>query len=200
MKKLYVFTRKLGLRQLLLICLATGLALGTIFANLFKDFYMSEFFLFNDSYMNRLQNADLDRFMVCEIAFVDYIKEFGLLILLCTTVIGKPYILLNCMYKGFGLGFVISTATMRFGWKGILFFVCYISPQCLIYIPLLIWTYLKGYELNCELTGKFGREKISYRKYLPFVLLVLLMIVLMSLLEGYINTSLLRMIMVKLVS
>ncbi|MDO5519063.1 MAG: stage II sporulation protein M [bacterium] len=200
MKKLSIYTSKLGVRQILLICLLFGVGLGTVFANVFKDFYMDRLFLFNDSFIKTFETMDMDKFMITQMAFVDYIKEFGLLILLSTTILGKPVIFIHCSYKGFTMGFILSTAAMRYGLKGILFFICYISPQCLIYLPLLIWAYLKGYEINSKLIGRGACERFHIRPYVPNLLFLLLMIVLISLLEGYVNTSLLHMIMLKLMS
>ncbi|MDO5294629.1 MAG: stage II sporulation protein M [bacterium] len=200
MKKLSIFTSKLGVRQILLICLLFGVGLGTIFANISKEFYLDRLFLFNDSFTKTFETMDLDKFMITQMAFVDYIKEFGLLILLSTTILGKPYIFIHCTYKGFTLGFILSTAVMRYGLKGILFFICYISPQYLIYLPLLVWTYLKGYEVNCKLVGRREGDHFRIKSYVPNLFFLLIMIILISLLEGYVNTSLLHMIMLKLMS
>lgn len=196
---MFFFVNKLGIKQLLIICVFAGALLGTLCSNLLKEYFTEQFFLFDESYLSRISNMQMDQLAVTGMAFIQYCKEFGLLILLATTMIGAPYLLFHCTYKGFCLGFILSTSVLRYGMKGVLFYLCYISPQCLIYIPLLVLTYLRAYRVNAELYSTVERQELHISKFIPSLLFLLLMIAIASLLEGYLNTSLLRMIMLKLV-
>lgn len=198
MKKLLFWVNRLGIKQLLVGCLFIGVLLGTACSNVLKEFYIDQIFLFDDTSLARISQMQLDPFAITGIAWIGYIKEFGLLVLLSVTMLGAPYILFHCTYKGFCMGFILSTAVMRYGVKGVLFFVCYISPQCLIYVPLLAMTYLEAYRANAELYSSVDRKELRIRNYIPKVFALLLLITITSLLEGYLNTSLLRMIMLEL--
>ena len=59
-------------------------------------------------------------------------------------------------------------------------------------------TYLEAYRENAELYSSVDRKELRIRNYIPKVFALLLLITITSLLEGYLNTSLLRMIMLEL--
>lgn len=175
-----------------------GVLCGTLFANLFQSFYRERFFLFDTSYATTLENLQINRFVIFKMALMKYSKDFFMLCLFCTTYIGIPYIMLHSVYKGFCIGFLISTATMKFGFTGLLYFLAYITPQYLIIIPVLLYTYKKGYQLNRQLyfNKELGKPTIKY--YFPYVLILIAAIALASFLEGFINAGLMKRIMLLL--
>lgn len=198
MKRFYSFTNTIGIYKLLGICFFVGIVVGTIVANLFKGFYINDFFLFQDSYYQTLKSEELNSFVVFQMALIRNVKSFGLLVLLATTMIGTPCFLAHATYKGFGVGFLISTAAMRFGINGILFCLGYLFPHGLLLFPLLLITYVKGYQLNYQLYAKNDPARIRLSTYIPLLLLLLLIILIGSLLEGYFNAGLLRQLMLHL--
>ncbi len=198
LKHLLAFTYRIGYKRLFVICLCLGVALGTLLGNLLKGYYMDHFVLFDPQYVNAIIESDIDRVSVAQMAFISYIKSFGLMALFVTTIIGTPCLYAHCTYKGFTIGFLITAATIRYGAKGILFFLMYYFPQALIIVPVLAMLYIKGYELNYQLFSRKEHEYIRLSQYVPFVLLLLIAIVIASLMEGFVNTSIMKFLMLKL--
>ena len=197
MKRLLAFTYRIGYKKIFVICLCLGVVLGTVFGNLLKDFYLNQFVLFNPDYIKALKESKIDNLSVAQMAFISYIKSFGLICLFVTTIIGTPCLYGHCIYKGFSIGFLITAATLRYGLKGILFFLGYNFPQGFVIIPMFILVYIKGYELNYQLFSRLERENVRLSQYIPFVILLLIAIILASLMEGYVNTNVMRYLMIK---
>lgn len=198
MKRFYAFTVKIGIAKILLICFFIGIVFGAVVSNLFRDFYINNFFLFDDSYLQTLKTGELNHFVIFQMALITHLKEFTLLCILTTTMFGVPVFMGHSVYKGFCAGFLVATATMRYGIEGILFFLSYLFPQYIILIPLYIFVYLKGYELNYRLYSRSEGSRVKFSNYLPYFIILLALIGIASFLEGFINTSILKMIMINL--
>ncbi len=197
MKHLLAFTYRVGYKKLFVICLCFGVLFGTILGNVLKNYYMDSFMLFNPDYIMALKQSNIDSLAVAQIAFISYFKSFGLLCLFITTIIGTPCLYGHCIYKGFSIGFLITAATLRYGLKGILFFIAYNFPQGIVIIPILAMVYVKGYELNYQLFSRVEHEHIRLSKYIPFVIILLIAIIVASLMEGYVNTNVMKYLMLR---
>ncbi len=194
-KRLLAFTYRIGYKKIFVICLCLGVVLGTVMGNVLKEYYQSSFMLFNSDYINALKSSNIDSLSVSQMAFISYIKSFGLLCLFVTTIIGTPCLYSHCIYKGFSIGFLITAATLKYGLKGILFFLAYNFPQGIVIIPMLIILYVKGYELNYLLFSRIEHEHVRLSKYIPYVLILLIAIIVASLMEGYVNTNIMKYFM-----
>ncbi len=194
-KRLLAFTYRIGYKKIFVICLCLGVVLGTIMGNVLKEYYQSSFMLFNSDYINALKSSNIDSISVSQMAFITYIKSFGLLCLFVTTIIGTPCLYCHCLYKGFSIGFLITAATLRYGLKGILFFLAYNFPQGIAIIPMFIILYVKGYELNYLLFSRIEHEHVKLSKYIPYLLILLIAIIVASLMEGYVNTNIMKYFM-----
>ena len=192
MKRFYAFTYKIGIGKLLFLCLLIGVVLGAVVSNLFRGFFIDQFFLFDDSYINTLKTEELNHFVIFQMALIRHMKEFGLLCLLTTTMFGIPVFMFHVGYKGFSIGFIVSTAVMRYGMKGILFVLGYLFPHYLLLIPLYIILYFKGYEVNYRLYSKSVETRVRFANYIPYLFILIALIVVASFFEGYVNTSLLK--------
>ena len=196
-KHLLAFTYRIGYKKLFVICLCFGVVLGTVMGNVLKSYYLESFMLFNPDYIAALKESNIDSLSVSQIAFIFYIKSFGLLCLFVTTIIGAPCLYGHCIYKGFSIGFLITAATLRYGLKGILFFLAYNFPQGIVIIPMFAMLYVKGYELNYQLFSRVEHEHIQLSKYIPYVIILLIAIIVASLMEGYMNTVIMKYLMLR---
>lgn len=197
MKHLLDFTYRIGYKRIFVICLCFGVILGTLLGNLLKSYYLDNFLLFDNNYVKALSSSSIDSLSVAQMAFISYFKSFGLLCLFITTIIGTPCLYGHCIYKGFSIGFLITAATLRYGFKGILFFFVYYFPQGIILIPMLIMTYLKGYELNFLLFYRKEHEHVKISDYLPYLIVLFIALIIASLMEGYINTAVIKYVMIR---
>ncbi len=195
---MYAFIAKYGVIKVLLFLFIPGLVAGVIFANAFQSLYIDQFFLFDDSYVESVTTVQLDQLILFQMALLKYLKEFFLMGLLSTTIIGIPCLFLHNFYKGFCIGFIISTATMRFGIQGILFFLCYCMPHYLLLGPLWVYLYYKGIALNQALYQKTETHSVRFSKYIPIIFVVLIIIGIASYLEASINAGLMKKIMLSL--
>lgn len=198
LKRFYSFINTIGVVKVFIFCFFGGILIGTVVANVFRGFYINDFFLFQDSYYNALKVKEIDCFSVFTLSLISNIKSFALLILLATTMIGIPGYMLHIGYKGFSVGFLISTAVMRFGIGGVVFFLGYLFPHYLVLIPLYLIVYMKGFHLNERLYSKNESNRVRFMSYMPSILLLLVLLFIASLLEGYFNTGLLQQIMLNL--
>lgn len=185
---------KLGFGKILIAFFLFGIIMGVLFANFFSPTYAKEYFLFDQHYFSFLQSMDIDCVVVFQLALVSYIKEFCFLILLSITIIGTPILLLHDMYKGFLVGFLISTATMQFGLKGVLYFFACLFPQYIILAPLYLFVYMKGHEIQGLLYQQHGFRKSYLMNYIPMLMVLLCLITLGSFLEGFLNTEVMKRI------
>ncbi len=118
--------------------------------------------------------------------------------LLGISVIGIPFILGFMIFKGFVLGFSISSILVNYGFKGILVAISYIFPHHIIY--LIMWLLLGFYALSfsCKLfkllfLKKNVNLKEHFRKYLKILVLCLLVSCILSLFEVYVTPSLINL-------
>ena len=197
MKHLLDFTYRMGYKKLFVICLLLGVVLGTVFGNVLKDFYLDSFVLFNPDYIKALKESNIDGLSVAQMAFVSYFKSFGLMCLFVTTIIGTPCLYSHCIYKGFSVGFLITAATLRYGAKGILFFLAYNFPQSLIIVPMFVMLYVNGYELNYQLFSRIEHEHVKLSQYIPYVIILIIALILASLMEGYVNTNVIKYLVLR---
>ena len=198
MKHFYLFTYKVVIKRLLAVFFIIGIVLGTLMANFGKGIYLGSYFLFDDTYLASLKDANINCFVVTQMALFKYLKSFGLLLLMLTTMLGVPYMLLFTTYKGLSIGFVAATAMMKYGVSGIWFFLGYYFPHYMIIIPVLLFVFFKGYDINYNLYARGEHRRMSLSTYIPIIGLIILLIFVASLMEGYINTSLIRTIMLNL--
>ena len=180
-----------------MICLCFGVVLGTLLGNFLKDYYLDSFMLFNPDYINTLKDSNIDGLSVAQISFMSYIKSFGLMCLFVTTIIGTPCLYGHCIYKGFSVGFLLSAITLRYGLKGILFFLSYNFPQGIIIVPVFVMLYIKGYELNYHLFYRIEHERVKISEYIPYIIILLIAIIVASLMEGYVNTAVMKYLVLR---
>ncbi len=197
MKHLLDFTYRMGYKKLFVICLLLGVVLGTVFGNVLKNYYLDTFVLFNPDYIKALKESNIDGLSVAQMAFVSYFKSFGLMCLFVTTIIGTPCLYGHCVYKGFSVGFLITAATLRYGAKGILFFLAYNFPQSLLIVPMFVMLYVKGYELNYQLFSRVEHEHVKLSQYIPYIIILVIVLILASLMEGYVNTNVVKYLVLR---
>jgi stage II sporulation protein M len=97
---------------------------------------------------------------------------------------------------GFFAGFFISAITMEYGMKGMLLVIVYVFPHGLLYLPILLISLYKGFELSRTIyhdnrTNIGGIAKLL-KSYLLIILLLALALLLASFLEAYPGAFLLK--------
>ena len=111
-----------------------------------------------------------------------------------STVIGIPIVLGIVAFRGFCLGYTISTAIKIWGTgKGMLFFATTMLLQNLIAIPCIIALAVSGIKLYKSIMKDKRREniKIEIIRHTIFSLVMLAILAISSIIETYLSTNLL---------
>ena len=113
--------------------------------------------------------------------------------ILGTTVIGIPIVYFIVGVKGFSLGFTISSIILTFStWKGILFSLCSVLFQNIIFIPCLFMLAVSGIKLFKKIIKDKRREniKIEIIKHTLFSALASVLLIISSSIGIYFSGNL----------
>ena len=111
-----------------------------------------------------------------------------------TTVIGIPVVFGIVLYRGFCLGYTISTCITVMGLsKGLLFVLITMLIQNLIFIPAIIAIAVSGFKLYKSIikNRKTDNIKLEILRHTVFSLIMLIAIIIASLIEVFVSTNLL---------
>lgn len=147
MKKLRSLIKNLNILQLSVILLVSGLILGVLCANLFKDTYVGQFQNYEVNLFSKIINSKINHPGLFRYILGKNFKEFFVFWLLCITILGIPYMAFKITFFGFFTGFFISALAMQYGVKGFILVLAYVFPHGLLYLPIALLSLLKGYEL-----------------------------------------------------
>mgnify|MGYP000304423400 CR=1 FL=1 len=124
------------------------------------------------------------------------INNVGIAVLLWflgSTVIGFPLIYVVVGYKGYCIGYTVSSvmATVGTG-KGIIFIIATMLIQNIIYIPTILTLSVSGIKLYRLIMEDRRRENIKLQilKHTIFSILMLILLLISSLLETYVSGNL----------
>ena len=112
-----------------------------------------------------------------------------------TTVIGIPVVFGIVLYRGFCLGYTISTCITVMGLsKGLLFVLITLVLQNLIFIPAIIAIAVSGFKLYKSIVKdrKVDNIKLEILRHTIFSLLMMLLLIIASLVETFASTGILK--------
>lgn len=146
--------------------------------------FMGQVGLFSEIEIEKLLNLQIDRFQ-----FALYCIRGKLILLLILWLFMRTQwygVVLNSffIYLGLGLGIFITTAVVRFSWKGIILSVISLFPQYLLYVPALVAFIL--------LTKRQEADSVSKSQKIVEILVILLVVIIGGFLESYVNSSLVQ--------
>lgn len=108
------------------------------------------------------------------------------------TIIGSFFIYIVILYKGFSLGYTISSIIAVLGVKnGSLFALLALLFQNLIFIPAIFLLSISGIDLYDKLKSHCINLKIEVIKHTLIMFITLLLSVISSIIEVYVSTNLL---------
>lgn len=117
-----------------------GIFLGVMFINNSKETQMSEISSYFNNFIEKLKNTEkLETMAILKTTLLENVILAVTLWFFGTTVIGIPIVFGIIMYRGFCLGYTISTIISVIGvGKGILFILITLVLQNILFIPALI--------------------------------------------------------------
>ena len=187
-----------NLREYIIILLIfiIGIFLGVIFINNMQDEQKNEINEYINTFISNLKNSSevndlklLKTSMIQNIILGIAIWFFG------TTVIGIPVVFGIVLYRGFCLGYTISTCITVMGLsKGLLFVLITLVLQNLIFIPAIIAIAVSGFKLYKSIVKdrKVDNIKLEILRHTIFSLLMMLLLIIASLVETFASTGILK--------
>lgn len=198
MKYINILMKKYGERKTGLIVFIVGLVIGVLIARIFKGFYWNELDLLNLSYFNLIVNMEIDYKLLRSYVLWKNFRNYFIIWGLSFTKIGITSIGLVLIFYGFKAGFLITVLLMGYKLKGISLLIGYTFPQFLIYIPLIFISLQGGYWLckNLYFNGIYKKKRLeTVGKYLIFVFVLGIFLLIGSLMETYLGSFVLRAIL-----
>lgn len=200
--------KKLPLKQLpamiygVIALFALGCFLGYLTTHFLKNNIYAPLLSLYQTLNEQLQSVDADRYAVFLLAAKRQMNFFLLLWFFSFTNVWRYYYWGFSVYSGFCNGLLLSFCLLMNGTSGIWEYICFQSPQCLLYIPAYCLTLYHCQTLHFALSGSLPEHPARSHHYtgkrqmivhqLPYFLLCAALLLLGCLVEGYFNLPLLR--------
>lgn len=177
------------------LILLIGIILGVFFVNNLTEIQKTEIETYLTEFTNSLKNnATIDQGNVLKKSIGNNLFFTIFMWFVGSTVIGIPIVLGMVAFRGFCLGYTISSSIAIWGTgKGILFFVTSILLQNLIFIPCMLALAVSGMKLYRSIMKDKRKENIKGEifRHTIFSLMILAILIVSSFIEAYLSTSLL---------
>ena len=175
-----------------------GIVIGVIFINNLSETQSSEITQYINSFIQNLKaNQKINDLSLLKDSILENIILAILLWFMGSTVIGSSIVYLILCFRGFCLGYTISSIILTCGLgKGVLFLLSYILLQNIIFIPCIIALAVSGMRLHNSIMKDKRREniKVEILRHTLFSAFILILLILTSFLEVYISKNLLMLI------
>lgn len=175
-----------------------GIFLGVFFVNNMQESSKEEIQSYINNFiekMKNLQNIDnmslLKNSITQNIVFAVLIWFFG------TTVIGLPIVFGLILYRGFCLGYTVSSfiAILGIG-KGIVFIFASLLFQSLLSIPAILGLAVSGFKLYKSIIRDKAKEniKLEIARHTIFSIIMIAILLVASIIEIFISTNLIKIL------
>ena len=114
-----------------------------------------------------------------------------------TTVIGIPVVFGIILYRGFCLGYTISTCIVTLGIsKGISFILTTLLLQNIIFIPAMIAIAVSGFKLYKSIikNRKTDNIKLEILRHTIFSIFMIILLIISAILETFVSTGILKVL------
>ena len=183
---------------IVIILFLIGLVIGIMFVNNLNETQYSEI----DSYIKEIVN---NLKAIEKINYADLLKESiitNLIVILIiwiasSTIIGIPIVYGNLMFRGFVLGYTLSSIISVLGiGNGTFFIISGLFLHNIIIIPVILATSVSGMKLYKSIVKNREREnvKIEFIRHTVFCTVMATVLLIASLIEVYISTNLSKFI------
>ena len=181
---------------ILLIIFFIGLKLGVIFVDNASEPQANQISSYINNFINSIkENYQISTKDLLKETVINNVSIAVILWFLGSTVIGFPLIYVVICYKGYCIGYTISSVIATIGTaKGIVFILATMLLQNIIYIPVILTLGVSGVKLYRLIMEDRRREniKIQIAKHTIFSILMLMLLIISALIETYISGNLLE--------
>ena len=178
------------------LMLIIGIFLGVFFVNNLKEVQFNEvkeYFL--TSIENLKQSPNLQNMEMLKTIVKRNISLSVILWFLGTTIIGIPIVLGIVVYRGFCLGYTISTSVVTLGsMKGIAFVLTSLVLHNIFFIPAIIAIGVSGFKLYIMKDKRKQNIKMEIVRHTIFSLIMTVILMISAVIETFGTTSLILLI------
>lgn len=171
---------------------------GSFAANLFKETLCNDILHLFTSSFEKLHSYEIKKDALFYFSIKEHLKFYILIVFFAFTNVWHFYYALAILYTGFSNGMLFLFCTFVKGCSGVLYYLGILFPQCLLFVPFYLYAlhhldllHIEWFEDN---TQKNTRTSFVANKkgqllliQLPLFLLGILLLLLGSFLESYIN-------------
>lgn len=172
-----------------------GIIIGVFFINNVSEVEQTEIHEYITSFITSLkENQEIDEISLLKSSIF---KNVGLAVLLWfigSTVIGISIVYLIVCFRGFILGYTVSSAISILGIsKGMIFISTSLLLQTILVIPSILALAVSGIKLYNSIMKDKRRENIKLEivRHTVFSLVILIILLISSLIEVYVSKNLL---------
>ena len=171
-----------------------GLIIGVMFMNNLNDVQNQEIQTYFSNLTANVQNTEgINLFNLLKKSITSNVIFVIVLWLGAATIIGIPIVYGTIIFKGFSVGFTISSIMYIYGsGNGILVSISLLLLQNIILIPAMFSFCVSGARLYKSIMKNKERDniKVEILRHTFFCLLMLILMIIASLIEVYISTNL----------
>ncbi len=174
-----------------------GIVIGVIFINNANNNQVEEIQSYINNFINALkQDYYIDKIELMKSSIGDNLILIISMWFIGSTVIGIPIVLGIVAFRGFCIGYTVSSIIGTLGTqKGILFLFTTIFLQNLIFVPVILCMAVSCIKLYKSIMKDKRREniKIEIIRHTLMSIMLLLILIISSLVEVYISSNLLML-------
>lgn len=172
-----------------------GIVIGVIFINNVSENQGLEITNYITSFVSSLkENNEINNFVLLKDSIKKNVELATILWFMGSTVIGISIVYLIVAFRGFCLGYTISSMIATFGlWKGILFILSTIFLQYIIFIPCIIALSVSGMRLHNSIMKDRRKEniKLEVLRHTVFCAFILVFMIISSFIEVFVSKNIL---------
>lgn len=181
----------------LFIILAFGVLVGTIMINNTTETAKAEINEYLNTFITDVTENKINYYAVLKNSIIKNIELILIIAFISLSVLGKIGIYAVNGYKGFTLGYTISSFIAVFGMqKGVVTVMSLLLFSKLVYIPALFFLSIHSLKLYQTLKENDDEDKkVAIIKYMLIIITVLVVLIISSLIETFINSNLLLLLL-----
>ena len=180
---------------IVIIIFIIGIVAGVIFINNTNETQSTEIQNYITSFINSLkQDYHIDKLELLKKSLGDNFILILTMWFIGSTVIGLPIIFGIVLFRGFCIGYTVSSIIASLGvQKGLIFLFTTVFLQNLIFIPVVICMAVSCIRLYKSIMRDKRRENIKLEiiRHTLFSIVLIIFLIVAALVESYISTNLL---------
>ncbi len=187
--------------RIVIIFFIVGMIMGCLTGYLLKGEFYSSLVGVYTNILSKIAKLNVDKTDIFLTSLRHHLKLIFLFIIFSFTNLWRFYYCGFTAYTGFSTGLLLMFHLLLDGINGITGFFCCLFPQCILYgfLYLLLILRLNDFHYEFVSGGSCGtnkKEKLILHQ-LPFLFMILLLLIISSMTEAYINLPLLSWLSVR---